>query len=119
MQYGTWMHPATKVIDLVMVRAGQRKCCRDVQVMRGADCWTDHKLVRAKLRLGLPRVHSRERKVLPFSVHKLLVPSVRDEYRSCLESALHEHPSRSELSSEDNWQILKSCVVSAAKEVVG
>ncbi len=31
-QYGTWMHPRTKmshVIDLVVMRAGQRMCFRD------------------------------------------------------------------------------------------
>lgn len=35
--YGTWMHPATKhfhMIDFVVMRANQKVCCRDVQVMR-------------------------------------------------------------------------------------
>ena len=27
---------------------------RDVRVMRGANCWADHKIFRAKLRLQLP-----------------------------------------------------------------
>ena len=47
---GTWTHPATKkchMIDFVVMRAGQRIHCRDVHVMRGANCWTDHRLVRA------------------------------------------------------------------------
>ena len=38
---GTWTHPATKkcnMIDFVMMRAEQRVVCRDVQVMRGANC---------------------------------------------------------------------------------
>ena len=46
LQYGTWMHPATKqvhMIDLVVMKMSQRMYCRDVQVMRGASCWTDHK----------------------------------------------------------------------------
>ena len=50
--FGTWMHPATKryhMIDYVMMRASQRRCCMDVQVMRGANCWTDHQMVRAKV----------------------------------------------------------------------
>ena len=103
-QYGTWTHPATKVshmIDLVVMRAGQRMCCRDVQVMRGANCWTDHNLVRAKLRLKLPCVQGRrEKKVLPFSVHKFVVPTARDEYRSQLESTLEDHPYRPDQSPE-------------------
>ena len=46
--YGTWMHPAMKqfhMIDLKVMRVKQRVCCGNVQVMRGANCWTDHKLV--------------------------------------------------------------------------
>ena len=42
---GTWMHPATKlchIIDFVVIRTTQRKCCFDVQVMHGTNCWTDH-----------------------------------------------------------------------------
>ena len=55
-QYGTWMHPATKqvhTIDLVVMKMSQRMYCRDVQVMRGASCWTDHKLVRARFSFQL------------------------------------------------------------------
>ena len=72
--YGTWIHQATKLshmIDLVVMRAGQRVYCRDVQVMRGANCWMDHKLVRAKMRIDLPKVHTKEKRSMPFSVHLL------------------------------------------------
>ena len=51
---GTWVHPATKIchmIDFMVMRTSQRKCCLDVQVMRGANCWTDHYMVRARLRV--------------------------------------------------------------------
>ena len=54
---GTWTHPATKqqhLIDFVVMRQAQRRFCRDVSVMRGANCWTDHFLVRLKLRVDLP-----------------------------------------------------------------
>ena len=50
--YGSWIHPATKLfhmIDFVVMRTKQRVCCRDAQVMRGANCWTGHKLVRANV----------------------------------------------------------------------
>ena len=41
------------MIDFVMFRSAQRRDCLDVQVICGAICWTDHKLVRAKLRFDL------------------------------------------------------------------
>lgn len=50
----TWTHPRSKqghLIDYVIVR--RRDICdlSSVRVMRGATCWTDHNLVRAKLKL--------------------------------------------------------------------
>ena len=36
---------------LVMIQMDQQLYCKDVSVMRRANCWTDHRLVRAKLSL--------------------------------------------------------------------
>ena len=58
------------MIDFVVMRAEQRVVCRDVQVMMGANCWTDHKLVRAKLKVAIP--HSSKRK----DIVSLLLPSI-------------------------------------------
>ena len=63
---GTWMHPATKkchMIDFVVMRAEQRIFCRDVQVMREVYCWTDHKLVRAKLKVTIPLSAKRKEEI--------------------------------------------------------
>lgn len=54
------------MIDDVVMKAKQRACCRDVQVMRGANGWTDHKLVRAKLMVNLSRTHRVEKRMMPF-----------------------------------------------------
>ena len=32
---------------------------------------------------------------------------------------LQEEPNRPDLSSEENWRVLKSCIVSAAEKAVG
>ena len=52
----TWMHPRSKqwhLIDYVICR--QRDICdiRITRVMRGADCWTDHRLVRSIIALHI------------------------------------------------------------------
>ena len=86
---GIWTHPATKkchVIDFVLMKASQRVYCRDVRVMRGANCWTDHELVRAKLNIVSPRLRSGiEKSCTPFAVHELAVRTKRDGYREVLE----------------------------------
>ena len=50
----SWQHPGTKIwhcIDHLLTRQGQRRRCHDVQVMRGAECFTDHRLLRAKIQI--------------------------------------------------------------------
>ena len=44
------------MIDYVIMRADQLVLCVDVQVMRGANCWSDHSMVRAKVRFWLPHL---------------------------------------------------------------
>ena len=35
----------------ILIRQSQRRRCQDVQVMRGAECFTDHRLLRAKIQI--------------------------------------------------------------------
>ena len=49
----TWQHPGSKqwhCIDYVIMCQKQRRLCCDVGVVCCADCWTDHKLLCAKVR---------------------------------------------------------------------
>lgn len=117
----TWKHPATKqshMIDYVVMRAEQRMLCTDVQVMRGASCWSDHHMVRVKVRIGLPR-QQKKRATLPFAVHTLHSKEQREAYQQALEEHLHDQPHRPDHSLEHNWNTLKNCIVSMAEAVVG
>ena len=63
----------------------------DVQVVRGGNCWTDHKLVRAKLKVTVPHSAKRKEKIsLPLAIHELKTPAKWDEYRQVLEQHLLE-----------------------------
>ena len=77
------MHLATKkhpMIDLIVMRAAQRVICRDVKVMRGANCWTDYKKVQAKLRVQLPRTSgSKDKNSVLLAVHELSRNAKRDQ----------------------------------------
>ena len=65
------------------MRTKQRACCKDVLVMRGANCLTDLMLVRAKLKVALPHKCGRgERKMLPFAVHWISDFGIRNDYRN-------------------------------------
>ena len=120
---GTWTHPATKrclTIDFVMMRAEQRVHCKDVRAMRGANCWTDHVVIRAKLTVRTPPFTSQKGKsCMPFAVHELSTSARRDEYREQLELQLQDRPHNDNDTSEQNWEALKHCIVTAAEETVG
>ena len=54
----TWFHPRSKnghMIDFIVTRRGDLRSFCKVRVMRGADCDTDHMMVRAKLRVNIRR----------------------------------------------------------------
>ena len=55
---------------------------------------------------------------MPFTIHKLKTSAKWDEYHEVLEQHLLARQLRAGDSTEYNWDALKSCIVSAAEEVV-
>ena len=86
----TWQHPGSKkwhCIDYVIMRKNQRRLCNDVFVMRSAECWTDHKLLKAKLMLRGPPKPKKPVKRKRFAVSRLSDEKTREQYRKCVEEA--------------------------------
>ena len=89
----TWKHPATKqmhMIDYVMTCAEQRMFCTDVQVMRGASCWSDHHMVRVKVRMELPRKQTRTT-TLPIDAQAELKEVYQQKLDEYLSAKPHNH----------------------------
>ena len=109
--YGTWMHPATKLhymIDFIVMRSGQQMCCLDVQVMRGANCCTDHHMMRAKLRLVLPQSRGAHEQPLLFAVHRLASMEFRDMQLRSLKQSLGDCGPSSAFSAEEHENLVLS-----------
>ena len=51
---------------------------------------------------------------MPFAVHELSTSVRRDEYREQLELQLQDRPHNDNDTSEQNWEALKHCIVTAA-----
>jgi exonuclease III len=84
----TWMHPRSKhwhLIDYASVRQRDFSQVQITRVMRGAHCWSDHRLIVTKLRLRLrhPR-RSPIKKLAALDVDKLKDPEVREKYANAL-----------------------------------
>ena len=58
--------------------------CRDVGVIRSADCWTDHKLLRAKISIKVPAKPSASKIRPRFAVSSLRDPKVRERYSNAV-----------------------------------
>ena len=120
----TWMHPRSKnwhLIDYVITR---RKDIKDVMItraMRGADCWTDHILVRSKLSLKVSK-HSK-RQAAPvkrkLNVNRFSDPSVKETFSDKLAQKFQAAQLDSSPDCEKRWASFRDTVYSAAEESVG
>ncbi|CAG5042491.1 unnamed protein product [Parnassius apollo] len=114
----TWMHPRSKhwrLIDYAIVRQKDISQVLVTRVMRGAHCWTDHRLVVIKLSLRLPRPCRSERsKQILLSLERLQDTNTRAKYAETLSTALQPLDLK---SGEINtvWESLSSTVLDTAK----
>ena len=108
----TWKHPVTielHMIDYLVMYYRQQVLCTDVQVMRGANCWSDHLMDRAKMRFHL---HHREK--MPAKLHQIAVrrlprAQIREVYDEKVMDYLLLEPHDSDVSTEHSWATLKKC----------
>ena len=72
----TWMHPRSKqwhLIDYIIVRQRDLRDVCITRAMRGAECWTDHRLIRAVLKLHIAPAQRKRSKTVraAFDITKL------------------------------------------------
>ena len=118
----TWTHPRSghqHLLDYVIVRQRDSKEVRITRVMRGAECNTDHKLVRTKVQILIRkpvRFHSGTTK-RKYNLHRLNQGTIRALFQKNVSEKLNS----SEISSnaQTMWQNLKSTLLNAAEVTIG
>ena len=87
----TWMHPRSKhrhLIDYIIVR---RRDLNEVQItlaMRGAECSTDHRLIRSTLRLTVRPPARRQKPRHKLNVHAAHNQNIREKLRNAITQSL-------------------------------
>ena len=117
----TWQHPGSKkwhCIDYIILRQKQRRFCTDVSVLRHAECWTDHKLLRAKIRLSISPKLRRGEVRKKFAVSRLKDKDVRERYSKAVLDGVSAVWC-SEDGGEGKWQKMRKSLTSAAENVLG
>ena len=87
--------------------------------MRGAECWTDHRLVRAVLALHIALVHRNRPKTVraTYNVTRLKDPSYQARFQQVLEEKLQDCVTTE--GSTEKWTSFKETVSKTAKEILG
>lgn len=113
----TWQHPGSTMwycirIDYVLMRQSQRTFYWDVSIIRSADCWTDHKLLRAKITLQLKSLVARQHVRCRFAAYKLRDRNVGIAFN---EEVIEKVNSMwSDMSTLEKWNTIRDGFVAGA-----
>lgn len=98
---------------------------RDVLItraMRGAECWTDHRMIVAKLNLRMRRaVHLRKAATGKLNCVRLQDTEARNNYRCSVAGKLQDAELllRNEVLIESKWSLISTSLYDAAVESIG
>ena len=81
----TWMHPRSRhwhMIDFIITRCRDKMDIHSTRVMRGANCWTDHQMLRSKVAFRIRQKHNRQGTSKPtrLNIEKLSTTSHRESF---------------------------------------
>ena len=122
----SWMHPRSKhwhLIDYIIVRRSDIKDVLITRAMRGAECWTDHRLIVATVHMQVrPPLRLRGPRRKQLDCTHLENPDARNDFRRSLAEKLGGM--ESSLNSPENtmdqkWNSISSALYEAAAQTIG
>ena len=122
----TWMHPRSKhwhLIDYVIVRQRDRGEVLVTRAMRGAECSTDHNLIRSKMKISIRPQMRRQPPSKKLNCSMLKDAAASGIFRRTLEEKLSQHPPIDPTNNATNldaeWLTIKTLLQSTAEETLG
>ena len=120
----TWMHPRSKhwhLIDYAIVRQRDLKDVCITQAVCGAECQTDHRMIRMKLKMI---IQPQRRKVafkgvIKLNVDRLKSNVIKNDFSVKMETAFNQLADRPSDSVHDKWKELKNQILKVSKETLG
>jgi len=123
----SWMHPRSKhwhLTDFVVVRGSDLRDVKITRAMRGADCWTDHRLIRSQFSMRVRPPSRMEQPCKRLNTNALLAEEVRGNFQRTLNHQLEElskpsegPPNATTLTAE--WESITNTILSIAKATLG
>ena len=89
----TWMHPRSRhwnMIGFIITRCRDKMDIHSTRAMRGANCWTDHQMLRSKVAFRIRQKHNRQGTGKPTKLNtaKLSTISHRESFEQKMDIAL-------------------------------
>ena len=117
------MHPRSKhchLIDYVIIRKSDRRDIRFTRNMCGAECWTDYRVIVAKLNLHIQPKRRPQGKKAPkrLNVNKLKRETVQKSFSETLAERL-EPIAKDSQDVEVVWEAIRETVYNTAMECLG
>ena len=110
------------IIDYIVVSNSLFYSTMDVKVSRGAEIYSDHYLVRAKMRILIEgsKQKKMEKKVSRLKIEKLNKPDVKQLYQAMIKTCLDEEQADfSKYTLEEKWKVYMHTLKNCAEEVCG
>ena len=119
----TWRSPdenTANQIDHVMIDSRHATDILDVKSCRGADCDSDHYMVKIKYRQRISTIGKlNTQKSIKYNIDKLKEGINAKEYRNKIEESLQLLPNINQQQVEDTWKDIKQVIYTAAENTLG
>ena len=120
----TWMHPRSKhwhLIDYIITRQRDRMDVHSTRTMRGANCLTDHPLLRSKIAFALRSKRRKQgaTKLAKLNTDRLHVNTQRLKLEQDMEKALATWGVQEGMTVDQTWASLSKVVYDTASNTLG
>ena len=120
----TWMHPRSKhwhMIDFIIMRCRDKMDIHSTRAKLGANCWTDHKMLRSKVAFKIRQNNYRQETSKPIKLNtaKLSTISHSESFEQEADSALAQWEEKDNSTPDEEWAALQQIVYNTAKTYLG
>ena len=118
----SWMHPRSKqwhLLDYIITRKSQTNETLVTRAMRGAECWTDHRLVLAKMKLKIRPRSRRNAPTKKLNCNSLRDPQICENYQNRVRELTQEINSQESDCLSAKWDDFSERLMDEAKDVLG
>ena len=109
------------MIDFIITRYRDKMDIHSTRAMRGANCWTEHQMLRSNVAFRIRQRHNRQgtSKTTKLNTTKPSTISHRESFEQEIDSALAQWEEKENSTTDEEWEALQQVVYNTAKIYIG